>query len=166
MIRELAGRLTAFTELEDFVIIETTFRRGNFVSEARIVKAHSSMAIVRAATSRAELTVKLIRPRRAIEPAFGCRIQSSEKIWRVFTATEVLEFAASVGDTNPIHRINPPIVPGLLILETLLADLKAACVKLKFKHFITAGEPLTLRGSGERFEIIGGGVRKVLGEIL
>lgn len=167
MIRELARSLTAFTELEGFVIIEATFRRGNFLSEAQIVKARSTMAIIRAASSEAELVVKLIRPRQTIEPAFGCRVHASGKIWRIFTATEVSDFTAAVGDNNPIHRINPPIVPGLLILEELSAAYEtAACVKLKFKHFVTAGEPLTLRVVGERLEIIGAGVRKVSGEIL
>ncbi|MBO4779664.1 MAG: hypothetical protein J5497_03405 [Selenomonadaceae bacterium] len=165
MIRDLARKLTAFVEFFDCVIIELTFRRGTFEAGAQVVKAHSSMILLRASSIDAELLVKLISPRREIRAALGCRIQSSEKIWRVFTASEIFDFVAAVGDKNRIHQLNPPIVPGLLILETLLtcAEFSASdSIKLKFKNFITAGEPLILCGGGNRFEICSAGVRKVL----
>lgn len=165
MIRDLARKLTAFEEFVGCVIIELTFRRGVFEAGAQVVKAHSAMALVRASSSAAELLVKMISPRREIRAALGSRIQSSEKIWRVFTASEILEFASAVGDKNKIHRFNPPIVPGLLILETLLTCAEFSncqSLKLKFKNFVTAGEPLILRGGGNRFEIDSAGVRKVL----
>ncbi|MBR3746827.1 MAG: hypothetical protein IKN27_07700 [Selenomonadaceae bacterium] len=56
----------------------------------------------------------------------------------------------------------------MLILETLLADDKFFSVnglKLKFKNFITAGEPLSLVGE-KFFELTSAGVKKVSGEIL
>ena len=165
MIRDLARKLAAFDEFVDCVIIELRYRRGSFEAGAEIVKSHSSMALLRATSNDAELLVKLINPRHKIRAALGCRIQSSEKIWRVFTASEILDFAESVGDRNEIHQINPPIVPGLLILETLLtcAQFSASdSIKLKFKNFITADEPLVLRGGGSRFEIDSAGVKKVL----
>ena len=166
MIKELARKLATFKQFDDWVIIELEYRRGSFDSTAEVLKAHASMALLRAAASDAALSVKLIRPRYAIKPAFGCRIQSAEDIWRVFTSTEILDFAAAVGDKNPIHQLKPPIVPACLILETLCAEFDATFIKLKFKNFITADEPLSLRGNGERFEIISAGVRKVLGEFL
>jgi len=166
MIRELARALATFGEFVDGVIVEAQFRRGTFTAGAEVLKKYSSMALVRTRSSQAELSVKLIRPRKEIFPALGCRIQSSEKIWRVFTASEVSEFVSAIGDENKIHRLNPPIVPALLILEALSAqfpDCKA--IKLRFKNFITAGEPLTLT-NGERLEICAAGVRKVSGKIL
>ena len=165
MIRDLAKKLTAFDDFVGSVVAELEFRRGNFTAGADVVKIHSAMAIIKACTSQEELLVKLIRPRSEISPALGCRIQSSEKIWRVFTASEVFEFVEDVGDKNQIHRLNPPIVPGLLLLETILeCENFSACryVKLKFKNFITAGEPLTLIKFDAGFEISGAGVRKIL----
>lgn len=165
MIRDLAKKLSAFSEFSDTVLAELKFQRGTFAADAQVMKVHASMALVRASSSTAELSVKLIRPRSEVRAALGCRIQSSENIWRVFTATEVFDFVTAVGDTNKIHRFNPPIVPGLLLLEVLLtcADF-AACraIKLKFKNFITAGEPLTLQPIDDKFEICSAGVRKVL----
>ena len=165
MIRELAEKLTAFDEFVGMVLAELEFRRGAFTACAQVVKVHSSMVLLRACSSEAELSVKLIRPRAEVRAAVGCRIQSSEKIWRVFTASEVFDFITAVGDQNKIHRLNPPIVPGLLLLEVLLSCAEfSSCrtIKLKFKNFITAGEPLTLHGTGDRYELKSAGVRKVL----
>ena len=165
MIKILAKKLSAFTEFVDWVLVEAEFNRGSFVSGAEVVKIRSAMAVVRACSSEAELIVKLIRPRAKLDSAVSCRVHSAEKIWRTFTESEVAMFVAEVGDGNQIHRMNPPIVPGLLILETLLARADfSACrsIKLKFKNFVAAGEPLTLRSSESRFEICSAGVRKVL----
>ena len=168
MIRDLARKFSAFDRFVDNVIIELTFRRGTFEAGAEIVKAHSAMTLLRASTADAEILLKMIRPRRQVTAVLGCRIQSAEKTWRVFTASEILNFVESVGDCNEIHRLNPPIVPALLILETLLSDEKFSSVdglKLKFKNFVTAGEPLSLVGE-KNFELTSAGVRKVSGEIL
>lgn len=164
-IRELAKKLTAFEEFADYVITELKFQRGSFDASAEVMKVHTAMALVRVSSADAELLVKLIRPRSEIKAALGSRIQSSEKIWRVFTASEILEFITAVGDKNKIHQLNPPIVPGLLILETLLTCAEFSEIKslrLKFKNFITAGEPLNLRGGCGQFRIDSAGVRKIL----
>ena len=165
MIRELAKKLSTFVEFVDFVIIELQFRRGIFEAGAQVLKRHSSMALLQVSSPEAELIVKMIRPRKEIAAAHGCRIQSSEKIWRVFTASEVLTFAEAVDDKNPIHQLKPPIVPALLILETICAEVTTDFIKLRFKNFITAGEPLSLQVNGNRLEILSAGVRKVVGVI-
>ena len=165
MIQELAKKLAALTEFVDCVIIELKFRRGSFEAGTKILKAHSTPTVIRVRSAEAELLVKLIRPRSEIKSALGIKIQSSEKIWRIFTASEVLSFVNDTGDENKIYRLNPPIVPALLILETLCTEFAVNFIKLKFKHFITAGEPLSLQIVGNRLEIIGAGVKKILGEI-
>ena len=165
MIRDLAKKLAAFPEFVDCVPVELKFRRGSFEADAEILKTHSTMILICARSSEAELLVKMIRPREEIKSALGNRIQSSEKIWRIFTASEVLAFVNDAGDENKICRLNPPIVPALLILETLCSEFAANFIKLKFKNFITAGEPLSLSVVGNRFEIKSAGVKKISGEI-
>ncbi len=162
MIRELARKLAAFPEFVDCVIVEAEFKRGTFEAGAEILKTHSAMALVKVNSSEAQLLVKLIRPRRKITATVGSRIQSKGKIWRIFTASEVLDFTAAVDDKNKIYKLNPPIVPALLILENICAEFSANLIKLKFKNFITAGEPLFLQGDGNFWEISSAGVRKVL----
>ena len=168
MIRELARQFATFDKFVDGVIIELTFRRGTFEAGTQILREHSSMALLRSSSAEAEILIKLIRPRREVKAAVGCRIQSSEKTWRVFTSTEIFAFVEAVGDKNPIHRMKPPIVPALLILEALLSDQFAHIdgLKLKFRNFVTADEPLSLFGNGKFFELVGAGERKVTGEVL
>ena len=168
MIRDLARRFATFGQFVDSVIIELTFRRGNFSEGVQVVKAHSARALLRSSSTDAEILIKLIRPRREVKAAVGCRIQSAEKTWRVFTATEIFAFVEAVGDKNKIHCMNPPIVPALLILEALLSDEFAHVdgLKLKFRNFVTADEPLSLFGDGKFFELTSAGVKKVTGEVL
>ena len=164
MIREFARKLAAFTEFVDYIAVETEFRRGKFDSSAEILKKHSVMALVRVCSSEAELLVKLIRPRREITATIGSRIQSTGKIWRVFTKSEILEFVTAVDDKNKIYQLNPPIVPNLLILETLFEEFAMNFIKVKFKTFITAGEPLFLNVYENKFEIKSASVRKISGK--
>ena len=166
MIRELAKKLAAFKDFVDCVIISAEFKRGTFEESAEILKTHAAMILIRVRSSEAELLIKMIRPRKEIQATFGSRIQTAEKIWRVFTASEVSEFTAAVGDQNKIHQFNPPIVPGLLILETICATFPTKSFKVKFKNFITAGEPLSLQVVENKFEITSAGVKKVSGEFL
>ena len=165
MIRELAKKLATFSEFVDCVIIEAEFRRGQFEAGAEVLKSHSTMALVRVRSAEAELSVKLIRPRKEIKATFGSRVQSDKKIWRIFTASEVSEFTAAVGEKNKIHRLNPPIVPRLMILETICAAFPSNFIKLKFKNFVTAGEPLSLQVVDTHIEIKSAGVLKVSGEM-
>ncbi len=165
MIRELAKKLAAFAQFVDFVIAEVEFQLGTFSASAEILKIHSAMALVQVSTPNAKLLVKMIRPRAKIKAAVGCRIQSSEKIWRVFTASEIFSFVQAVGDKNKIHQLNPPIVPGLLILETISAKFSSQRIKMRFKNFITAGEPLSLYVVDKRFEIYSAGELKIFGTV-
>ena len=165
MIRELAKKLAAFNQFVDCVIVEAEFRRGHFKEDAEILKVHSSMILLRANSSSAELLVKMIRPRREIKPAFGSRIESVENVWRIFTASEIFDFVEAVGDQNKIHQFNPPIVPALLILDTLCKEFSPNFIKVKFKNFITAGESLSLNLHGNKFEISTATVKKISGKI-
>jgi len=163
MIIELAKKLATFAQFVDFVIAELEFQRGKFAAGAEILKTHSAMVLLQVSTPNAKLLVKMIRPRSEIKAAVGCRIQSAEKIWRVFTASEIFSFTQAVGDKNKIHQLNPPIVPGLLILETISAEFSSRRIKMRFKKFITAGEPLSLRVNDNNFEIYSAGERKIFG---
>lgn len=65
----------------------------------------------------------------------------------VITKDEIIDFVHDVGDTNPIHRQVPYIVPGCLILERLHKALPTVRRwKLRFYHALCAGEPFLIRG--------------------
>ena len=148
MIKDFAKRLAAFKEFKDFIIVEITFRRGNFTSAAKILKNSVSRVILRATTTDAEILVKMIRPRTNFPPPN--KKFHAENCWRTFSTEEILNFVAAVGDKNQIH---PPIVPAFLILESICAELKPNFIKLRFKNFISAEESLTLQIDGNKLKI-------------
>ncbi|SFT52869.1 hypothetical protein SAMN02910356_00920 [Selenomonas sp. GACV-9] len=66
--------------------------------------------------------------------------QTELERWEV-SAAEVWGFTAAVGDTNIIHQRETPVIPGLLLLEKLLAQRPAGTAKLsmRFSHAAYAG---------------------------
>ena len=120
MIKELA---TSFATLEKFlgdVIAEIKFFRGDFEPELKILKNLREFKLILIASTTEKILVKLVEPRRKIKPARGVRITAENKTQFFFSATDVSEFINSIGDKNKIYSLSPPIVPPLLILETLL----------------------------------------------
>ena len=77
-------------------------------------------------------------------------------MWHVFSAGEVAEFTAQAGDTNVLHRGEHPVVPGLLMLECLLADERfrdVSRLQMKFRQAAFAGDALYLSLAGDAFQI-------------
>lgn len=61
---------------------------------------------------------------------------------------EIMDFVNDVGDYNPIHRAAPYVVPGCLLLETLLlhvvCDPTIEKVSMKFKEPVYANQMIDL----------------------
>ena len=86
-------------------------------------------------------------------------LPDAEDIWRIFSTEEISEFIKQTGDTNPLHQGARPVVPGLLILESLLTEegfLGCSIVRVKFRQAAFAGDPLRLSASNGRFSIRSG----------
>ena len=59
----------------------------------------------------------------------------SDDVRLMFTANEVRSFVQDVDDTNPLHEGARPLVPGLLMMETLLNRF-ASCHRLSMKFSV------------------------------
>lgn len=166
MIRELSKKLSTLEKFLGDVIAAAEFRRGTFEPSLKILKCNRELKVVQLASPTEKILVKLVTPRKKIRAALGVRVQSEKKIWRIFTAEEVYNFVEEVGDKNFFHRFSPPIVPGLLILETVLncpEFSSSNVVQVRFKSFVTAGESLTLNKKDEKiFEIQSAGRLKAV----
>lgn len=60
----------------------------------------------------------------AREPAAELPVALPRELAFSFTAAEILDFVTAIDDTNPLHRaefLSPPLVPGLAIVERILA---------------------------------------------
>ena len=168
MIRKLAKKLSAFENFVDDVVAEIKFFYGNFEEDTKILKNRRNLKIIQVSTSDAKILVKLMTPQKNFEETFTTakNFQNEKNLWKNFSAEEVFNFVEEVGDKNKIHKISRPIVPGLLILETLLTSEKifpCKILEMRFKNFITVGENLTLEKIDENnFEIKCGDSTKIL----
>ena len=166
MIKDLARRFATLERFADSVVAEIRFFRGDFERGLKILKDTREFKLVLVASETEKILVKLVEPRKKIRPAKGVRVQAESKTQFFFTEKDISDFINSVGEQNKIYKFSPPIVPPLLILETLLkieTFSSSESLKLRFRHFITAGEPLTLTNIFEKsFEVQSGGVVKIL----
>lgn len=170
MIKRLARRLSTLKQFVGFVLAEVLVERDVVGESLSIEKEKLNLAVIRLSGSGLALTVKLIRP----SPSKTKAPKSSElanprgEPWKIFSASEVEEFIAETDDDNPIHRGELPIVPGFLIVETLLADRRLSeqkKLRLRFKNYAKVGEELHLTVDGARF-CVDARERKVEGWIL
>ena len=166
MIKDLARKFATLEKFFGDVVAEIKFVRGEFKPELKILKELRDFKLILIATETEKILLKLVTPRKKIKPAKGVRITAENKMQFFFSAADVSDFVKAVGEKNKIYKFTPPIVPPLLILQTLLKLPKfSSCesLKLRFKHFITAGEPLTLKNISEQnFEIESVGEVKIL----
>ena len=81
-----------------------------------------------------------------------------------FTVAEVSEFVESVHDTNRIHQMAIPIVPGLLMAEwffTLLQSTDWEAVEMRFRVPVYVGQTLCIGKNAEKYICYGENTRQV-----
>lgn len=163
MFRDLARTTAALKgkRYEGAVIAAARWRRGRFecqIGMPEIQKGRHGLCVLRAADESGELMLTLLlgrpapqaeagQPPRVLQAvARGQGIRPSACSLR-FSEKDVQAFVRDVNDTNPLHEGRCPLVPGLLILETLLKQPELrGCMELSLK-FTTpsfAGETIHL----------------------
>lgn len=173
LIRELAKKLSALKKFVGYVMAEAVIERGDFQSSLNVLIDRKNLTVVEIADEEMRLNVKLFFP--AHPPHVPCREPSIDRssaprgaMWKVFSTEEVAAFIAAVDDDNEIHRGARPIVPGFLIIETLLNDprlIEHKKIRLRFKQFTAVDEKLYLTLDGRQFHV-DARERKVEGWIL
>ena len=169
LIRELAKKLSTLKKFVGFVMAEATVERGVFQSSLNILLERKPLTVVELADEGMHLTVSLFKLK---ETVGSTKVFDAEaprgSVWKIFSTEEVAEFIREVDDDNEIHRGARPIVPGFLIIETLLNDprlIERKKIRLRFKHFTSVDENLYLTIDGERF-YVDADERKIEGWIL
>lgn len=115
------------------------------------------------------LTVTLLHPDqsrrslRAGEMVKALHTAEWKDLWRaevdrrVFTAEEIFGFVTSIQDTNEIHRIADPVVPGFQMMEWLLTVLPAngwQAIEIRFHAPALAGQELCMCLCNEGYQCI------------
>ena len=82
----------------------------------------------------------------------------------VFDAEAIRAFVVTVGDLNPIHGGERPIVPGCQLLRTvrgMLADSDISRVYMRFERPVFAGEPVRFEAASDGTGVLyANGVKK------
>ena len=166
VLRELARRLSMLQgeRYAGALITEAVWRKGspkNPQEPLRILRDCHGFFTVEVWNDCGTLTVTMLlnHRKRSIPPRLiprPCQAAENERMWHVFFAGEVAEFTAQAGDTNVLHRGEHPVVPGLLMLECLLADERfrdVSRLQMKFRQAAFAGDALYLSLAGDAFQI-------------
>ena len=164
-MRELA-KITARLkggEYDGVMIIKTVWKRepesveNSF--EPEIIKENKRMLVCRAFYNNESLTTTML-----LHPADGAVVpQVSEMDTEegdnraVFNREDVLEFVAEVGDTNPIHQLEVPVVPGMLLLEYIKNHLtdNIKMLELSFRNAVMAGDRVEMQTEGGQVSLTG-----------
>lgn len=119
--------------------------------EPIVLKENKRMLICKAQTGYASLTTTMLaKPRGSAAEAGTIPELSAAEVsghtWRSFTRQEIVDFVREIGDTNPIHQTDIPVVPGMLLMDCILAELPADIqeLELSYRNAVFAGELLEL----------------------
>ena len=81
--------------------------------------------------------------------AGGGRKAEGGAYWHTFSADEVRNYSASVGDHNEIHQTENPIVSGFQIAEEMAALEGEKDFRIRFHYPIRSGEAVSLLKEGK-----------------
>lgn len=123
-----------------------------------LVDRHRMMK-VRATDASGTLTITMLLGRKAPavreEVGGALRLNAeadgvpSGDVQMMFTADDVRAFVHDINDTNPLHEGERPLVPGLLLMETVLknfGDCKRLAMKFTTPTFVGQKVEITFAG--------------------
>lgn len=126
--------------------------------EPEIIKENRKMLVCKAVYHGESLNVTmLLNYDGTVKKVIKNHNEYDIKLCQSFTLEDVWEFVDSVGDTNPIHQGNQPVVPGLLLMEYIKNKLPTSVKKLElsFRNAIFANEVFKLDIDGNNFKLWG-----------
>ncbi len=142
--RNLAGGFAAFSGYDGYEIAQVELVQG--IEEKKPVcegKRRDRYATLILSKNGKQMTMKLIRPKETVEQISEswtehAHIQAEGAKKQSWSANDIQNFTEAVGDTNSIHQGEQAIVPGLLMLETMLLECekqKMLWKKIKMRFF-------------------------------
>ena len=136
--RNLAGGFAAFSGYDGYEIAQVELVKGSGEREPVCEeKRRDRYATLALSKNGKQMTMKLIRPKETVEQISGSRMEGAHPVKerprmekpeteggekQRWSAADIQNFTEAVGDTNSIHQGEQAIVPGLLMLETMLLE--------------------------------------------
>lgn len=159
--RKLAGEFAAFLGYDGYEIAQVELAQD--IEEDLSVceeKRRDRYATLKLAKNGKEMTMKLIHPKETVaqipespmeEPRQmqTIEIQSEGTGKQSWSVDDIQNFTKAVGDTNSIHQGEQAIVPGLLMMETMLLECEKQemlwkKIKMRFYKPVAAAQPVRI----------------------
>lgn len=154
--RNLAGGFSVFSGYDGYEIAQVELERG--IKEELPgceEKKRDRYATLKLIKNGKQMTMKLIRPKETVEQILGSRMEEAHPVQELprmespqiqaedaekqgWSVTDIHKFTEAVGDTNSIHQGEQAVVPGLLMLETMLLECekqKTVWKKIKMRFY-------------------------------
>ena len=173
-LRKLAGEFTVFSGYDGYEIAQVELAKG---SEEELPvceeKKRNRYATLTLSKNGKQMTMKLIRPKETMEQILGSRMERAHPVKELpqmedtqiqaegaehhsWSAADIQNFTQAVGDTNSIHQGEQAIVPGLLMLETMLLECEKQEMlwkKIKMRFYKPVFASQTIWATREDMEI-------------
>lgn len=152
------------------MIIKTAWEKisDDDTDDPEVLRETRRLMIFQARYSGEALTVSmLLNPKmgEAQESAAEFVPQGEKAVSWCFSRQSILDFVTEVGDSNPIHRNEFPVVPGMLLMDRLKGALPPdiSYFEMKFRRAAFADEIIDVYTSGNKFEIFSGNQLSITG---
>lgn len=153
-LRKLAGEFTVFSGYDGYEIAQVELAKGSEEKEpiCEEKRRDDRYATLMVSKNGKQMTMKLIRPKETVEQILesrieGAQIQAEGAEHHSWSAADIQNFTQAVGDTNSIHQGEQAVVPGLLMLETMLLECEKQemvwkKIKMRFYKPVFASQPV------------------------
>ncbi len=169
--RNLAGGFSVFSGYDGYEIAQVELERG--IKEELPVceeKKRDRYAMLMVSKNGKQMTMKLIRPKETVEQISESRMEGAHPVQELprmenpqiqaegaekqgWSVTDIHKFTEAVGDTNSIHLGEQAVVPGLLMLETMLLECEKQemvwkKIKMRFYKPVFASQSVWITREG------------------
>ena len=157
--RKLAGEFTVFSGYDGYEIAQVELERGieEDISGCK-EKRRGRYAILMLSKNGKQMTMKLIHPKETVAQIPGSPLEEPHRMEEIhlegagkqsWSADDIQNFTKAVGDTNSIHQGEQAIVPGLLMMETMIFELEEKeipwkKIKMRFYKPVAAAQPVQI----------------------
>ncbi len=121
-------------------LVELLWKKEPAPREGRALSKRTVFEVY-VASELGQLTGKMLRVKQGSKPTqAGSLPEDSQPIGSI-SGEEIQEFVRAVGDRNPLHEGDYPIVPGCMLLDLVKHQLPSATsIELRLKAPVYAGE--------------------------
>lgn len=152
------------------MIIKTAWEKtgGDDIEEPEVLRETRRLIVFQARYAGEALTVSmLLNPKmaEAQESATEAVPQGKKAASWCLSRQDIIDFVTAVGDSNPIHRSEVPVVPGMLLMDRIKNILPpdSSYLEMKFRRAVFADEIIDVYTSHDKFELFSGNQLSVTG---